>query len=190
MTKMDGIPLEHLTLRHQLEAICNYQYPYMLFNETDEQTETNTTPVVDSVFLNPDILNGFALPTTVAIPIKKAHRNIANGIIVGRDAKADIPIMIPSISVRHAAFHKIGKTWYIEDLGSRNGTYLNNERIEPGDLKKLTSQEVISFGGNIGCAFIEAIDLEMLCSMLIEYWDKINSETHTRRYRHPLNNCS
>lgn len=183
---IDGLPLQHLTSQCHLESICNYNHPYLLINESlKERVTTNVTPIVESIFINTDILSNFALPSTRAIPIKKCYRNISNGVIVGCKESCDILIARHEISGMHAALHSIGDIWYIEDLGSLNGTWINNERIDGGDLIKLQSQQMISFGGRVGAIFIKAVDLEMLCSMLPDYWDKFNSETHTAIHKLP-----
>jgi phosphoserine phosphatase RsbU/P len=49
----------------------------------------------------------------------------AEELVVGRREGVDIPIPDTSVSRRHARIFRRGDAWYIEDLGSRNGTKLN-----------------------------------------------------------------
>lgn len=77
------------------------------------------------------------------LPVMHIHRQSA--YLIGRDAKiADIPVLHPSCSKQHAVLQyrlvsvdlpdgtAVKKTRpYIIDLNSANGTYLNDERIEP-----------------------------------------------------------
>jgi sigma-B regulation protein RsbU (phosphoserine phosphatase) len=46
---------------------------------------------------------------------------------IGRDAGCDIPIDEPSTSRRHARFAPTPKGYVVEDLGSKNGTLVNDE---------------------------------------------------------------
>ena len=56
-------------------------------------------------------------------------------IIVGRSPEADIVIGAGFVSGRHARFQLMGQNLFVEDLGSRNGTYVNGRLItEPTAL--------------------------------------------------------
>jgi pSer/pThr/pTyr-binding forkhead associated (FHA) protein len=48
----------------------------------------------------------------------------------GREENADIFLDDPSVSRRHAEFTRIGTSFYIEDVGSLNGTYVNGQLQE------------------------------------------------------------
>lgn len=79
---------------------------------------------------------------------------------LGRDRRvADIPVDHPSASKQHAAlqYRLIPETRadgqvikrvkpYIIDLESANGTYLNNNRIEPRRYHELFEKDVLKFG--------------------------------------------
>ncbi len=49
--------------------------------------------------------------------------------VVGRGAHCDLVIESPKISREHAAFVRAEDGWWIEDLGSSNGTWCRGERI-------------------------------------------------------------
>ncbi|XP_029307207.1 smad nuclear-interacting protein 1 [Cottoperca gobio] len=92
------------------------------------------------------------------LPVMYIHRQSA--YLLGRQRKiADIPIDHPSCSKQHAvfqyrlmAFTRADGTGgrrvrpYIIDLGSGNGTYLNNQRIEAQRYYELKEKDVIKFG--------------------------------------------
>lgn len=70
--------------------------------------------------------------------------------VVGRK---DAPILVPEklVSRRHARFFVKDERWYVEDLGSSNGTEVNGKRIDrptklhKGDLIRI-GHTVMSFG--------------------------------------------
>jgi two-component system, cell cycle response regulator len=83
--------------------------------------------------------------------------------IVGRRAETDIPIDLDSVSRRHARFAKDKKGWFIEDLDSTNGTFVNDEKVEKhhlvdGDIVRF-GEAVVKFlsGTNIEVAYHEEI---------------------------------
>ncbi|XP_068998079.1 smad nuclear-interacting protein 1 [Embiotoca jacksoni] len=92
------------------------------------------------------------------LPVMYIHRQSA--YLLGRQRKiADIPIDHPSCSKQHAVFQYrlVGFTRadgttgrrvrpYIIDLGSGNGTYLNNQRIESQRYYELKEKDVLKFG--------------------------------------------
>src|SRR5260370_831703 len=62
--------------------------------------------------------------------------------VVGRSKDCDLPVEDDGVSREHAAFHIQGARVTVEDLDSRNGTFVEGERIEkralkPGDRVRL-----------------------------------------------------
>ncbi|NWY92513.1 SNIP1 protein, partial [Loxia curvirostra] len=92
------------------------------------------------------------------LPVMYIHRQSA--YLLGRHRRiADIPIDHPSCSKQHAVFQyrlveytradgTVGRRVrpYIIDLGSGNGTFLNNQRIEPQRYYELKEKDVLKFG--------------------------------------------
>src|SRR5262245_63525551 len=50
-------------------------------------------------------------------------------IVLGRNADCGIVINMPAVSREHALIRKIDGNFYIEDLKSRNFTFVNNQKI-------------------------------------------------------------
>lgn len=53
----------------------------------------------------------------------------ADRSIIGRSAECDVPLDVAAVSRRHAAILRDHDRFYVEDLHSRNGTFLNDQRI-------------------------------------------------------------
>lgn len=56
-------------------------------------------------------------------------------ITIGRDVENDIQIDNLAVSGHHARISEHRSRYYIEDLNSTNGTYINEKRITTGALK-------------------------------------------------------
>ncbi len=50
-------------------------------------------------------------------------------IIIGRSSKSDYPIPNETVSARHARLSYHHNQWWVEDMNSMNGTFLNDERV-------------------------------------------------------------
>jgi pSer/pThr/pTyr-binding forkhead associated (FHA) protein len=53
----------------------------------------------------------------------------------GRHPKSDLFLDDVTVSRRHAEFVREGSGFRVRDVGSLNGTYLNRERVEEGELR-------------------------------------------------------
>lgn len=49
--------------------------------------------------------------------------------VIGRNSDCDVPLDVAAVSRRHAAIVREQDNFFIEDLESRNGTFLNDERV-------------------------------------------------------------
>ncbi len=50
------------------------------------------------------------------------------------------------ISRRHAQILKDGTTYYFEDMGSSNGSFINEERMNKGSKRELKDKDIIRLG--------------------------------------------
>jgi hypothetical protein len=72
---------------------------------------------------------------------------LANGAVLGRGEQAEIRLEDPFASSRHAQILRQGGVMVLEDLGSTNGTYLNEEvlggpaPLHPGDRVRIGDSE-------------------------------------------------
>jgi pSer/pThr/pTyr-binding forkhead associated (FHA) protein len=58
-------------------------------------------------------------------------RVVEDELLLGRGAGCDLPLRLdPLVSSKHARIVRDGHSFYLEDLGSRNGTYIGERRIE------------------------------------------------------------
>ena len=87
-------------------------------------------------------------PVKSKVPLETKLNNrytIYGEAIIGRAKSCDISIKEDYITAKHAHIWFDEDEWYLEDLGSRNGTAVNGQRIR--DVVILDPEDVISFGG-------------------------------------------
>lgn len=65
-------------------------------------------------------------------------------IIIGRDPTCNFPLEDETISLRHCRLFFERKQWWVEDLDSTNGSYLNDERLETSTV--LTNNDELRLG--------------------------------------------
>jgi serine phosphatase RsbU (regulator of sigma subunit)/pSer/pThr/pTyr-binding forkhead associated (FHA) protein len=74
--------------------------------------------------------------------------------VIGRSADCEVPLDVPAVSRRHAAILRERGHYFVEDLQSRNGTFLNDTRIAEraplgeGDRLVICDQEFRFYTGD------------------------------------------
>lgn len=70
-------------------------------------------------------------------------------VTIGSDASCDFPIAFEGVSSQHCRLRfEDGEVW-VEDLGSTNGTYVDDLRVEPGGQQRLSPSSELSLGENV-----------------------------------------
>ena len=79
---------------------------------------------------------------------------VENGSLsIGRSTSCDVAIADRFLSRQHARLFCSGDSWFVEDLGSRNGTFVNGQPVDspaevrPGDLISLSASQIRVRGG-------------------------------------------
>ena len=70
-------------------------------------------------------------------------------LFLGRGSTNDIRLKDPSVSSRHLRIQRKNTSLFIEDLHSTNGTFLNGQRISPGQLVEVQEGDLITVGGTL-----------------------------------------
>jgi pSer/pThr/pTyr-binding forkhead associated (FHA) protein len=86
-------------------------------------------------------------------------------VTLGRASDNDIIIPAPTISKHHVRFMQMPQGyWCIEDRSSRNLTYLDRDRLSPGQPYPLYNGQEIFFGREISATYYRADGLWNLIS--------------------------
>jgi pSer/pThr/pTyr-binding forkhead associated (FHA) protein len=70
-------------------------------------------------------------------------------VVVGRGRGADVVIAEPTISRAHAAIGFDGERFFVEDLGSTNGTSVNGKRERSGADGKRAPRSALNTGDEV-----------------------------------------
>jgi hypothetical protein len=76
-----------------------------------------------------------------------------NGTLVGRSLDAG-PLAThlepyDNVSRRHARLWRAGERLFVRDTDSLNGTFVNNERLDPGATRELHLGDIVRFGADL-----------------------------------------
>jgi diguanylate cyclase (GGDEF)-like protein len=91
---------------------------------------------------------------------------------IGRDPTADISVADQGISRKHSKVTKENGKVRLTDLGSSNGSFVNDKKIQPGTSVILAKEDMIKLGNTI-FKFLPAGEIEIL------FYGNLGSAAHT-----------
>jgi pSer/pThr/pTyr-binding forkhead associated (FHA) protein len=81
----------------------------------------------------------------------RTYRVDSTDAVVGRDPAVALVMQGDGsqvVSGRHARFFLADGAWWIEDVGSRNGTYVGGQRLKTGDRRRLNAGDEVALGSS------------------------------------------
>jgi len=91
---------------------------------------------------------------------------------IGRDPAADISVNDQSISRKHAKVTKQADKVLLTDLGSSNGSFINDKKLAPNQTVQLAKEDMIKLGNSI-FKYLPAGELEIVL------YGNLGSAAHT-----------
>lgn len=91
---------------------------------------------------------------------------------IGRDPAVDISVSDQGISRKHAKVSKSGSNVIFTDLGSSNGSFINDKKLAANQVVTLAKEDMIKLGNTI-FKFLPAGELEIL------FYGNLGSAAHT-----------
>jgi diguanylate cyclase (GGDEF)-like protein len=75
--------------------------------------------------------------------------DLDEAMTIGRGANSDVVVNLADVSRRHCRISRSGDAFVVSDLGSTNGTFLNEQRVEKGVERTLQPGDILNLGGVI-----------------------------------------
>ena len=131
--------------RAQLAAYYTMEYAYAM---TDNDPPAKPTPAIqaDAVLT---LIGARNLPDIIPIIFNNQPFIIGRfDVSLGRkQCDFEFDKATKAVSRRHAALARASRGYEVVDLGSSAGTFVNGQKITPGEPYPLISGDLISFGG-------------------------------------------
>ena len=101
----------------------------------------------------------------------EAHEFETSTVRIGRDPVSELPIAGEAakvVSTAHLRLVHDGAAWWVEDLSSRNGTYVDARRLTAGSREKLTAGTVLGLGETGPRLKVEAVAGQAMEATMLE----------------------
>lgn len=82
-------------------------------------------------------------------------------VYIGRSPRNDICLKDPYVSQRHLKVSKRGEKYFIQDLGTRNGSFVNGVTMKPDAEAEITEGVAITIGMSVVCLGKACLDSVM-----------------------------
>lgn len=153
--------------------VAEYPYPFLIRERT-----TGSVPIPGGGQRRTARLDRSALPAAgdgfmdESVTFFRVFPRDPEGesVVLGREAGTDLTIPDGSISVRHAELsldfdEDEEKVFFLRDLGSANGTFLNGDRLKPDERREVSDMDSIRLGPVVKLQFFAAPGFFQFLSM-------------------------
>ena len=141
---MDLLDLLILALRIVLVALLYLFLASVMRMAASGLRPRRTRGVVEPVPVPVPVLSLVVLESGSSDLVPGQAVELKDAAILGRAERADVVLADPAVSSEHARVSRVGRAWVISDLGSTNGTRLNDRRVD-GDVP-LAQGDVVALG--------------------------------------------
>ncbi|HTD79234.1 MAG TPA: FHA domain-containing protein [Chloroflexota bacterium] len=141
---MDLLDLLILALRIVLVALLYLFLASVMRMAAGGLRPRRTRGVVEPVPVPVPVLSLVVLESGSSDLVPGQAVELKDAAILGRAERADVVLADPAVSSEHARVSRVGRAWVISDLGSTNGTRLNDRRVD-GDVP-LAQGDVVALG--------------------------------------------
>ena len=124
-------------------------YPVLVPRAVGRGDLKDATEAGSPLYHVPTVAGDISMYERPRVLILRRRRELGKGPIItlGRTLDTDLSLSDHSVSKQHAAFHRVaGEHWELEDLGSKNGTWIDGMRLIPGVPVKVESTQELRFG--------------------------------------------
>ena len=141
--------VEHMTE----ELFCRaFKQPFLV--QADKSAASMPQEAFDTAYIDTDILPLSAEYACLIFPIVKHGRNaFADMVTIGRTSNNDLVVPHLNVSKFHAYFRRVKGKWALRDANSKNGTFIAEKRLQPGQDYRLIDKSLISLSDRIGFIF-------------------------------------
>lgn len=182
--RRDVLPLHLEPLQAEARAASRAEFdrlhpqPFLVYTRSHLWDRTLLVPAdstsgVDTGVARYELYEG---GMTFVHPIAKRQTDPRRAeIVLGRGARGDLVVPVRSVSSAHVAFipPAPGATsWAVSDLGSKNGTWLGEDRLEPHEARPIAEGQYLRLGGNLMAWFFGPARL----------WEILRAPAELRRY--------
>jgi hypothetical protein len=87
--------------------------------------------------------------------VKRDGANKEKEILVGRSRDNDVWINDPEVSKHHVKLIPTGGKWEVVDLGSTNGTFVNDKKIEKNKATEIRTYDAVRLGRAAKMQFLD-----------------------------------
>ncbi|NCC48202.1 MAG: FHA domain-containing protein [Clostridia bacterium] len=139
-----------LMIRRQAAAVLQARQEKPIPTEADRLRETGLYPDDPALFRIAVLIPQFLEPDQQKTAARTTVHILVDQFIIGRDRhRCDLCLADPSIGRQHARISRSGGSFFITDLGSRNGSWLDQHRIDAFEELPLPDHCLLKFGQSL-----------------------------------------